>query len=597
MFVWTEKELDPEQSDAVLTAGSVLLTACPGSGKTRALTYKAAHELAQLESDRKFVVAITYTHRAADEVQDRIESLGVDTSQLWIGTIHAFCLEWILKPYSIYEPALKYGYRIIDKHEKDSLIDDLCAPFKAPKINHFDCEYYFAHDGYHRQCPDPSKYDAIDSVLAQYFDILTEKRQLDFEWILWYAWKLVERLPEISKVLSHLFPAILVDEYQDTKAIQYSIIASIVRAAEGDTRLFMVGDPNQSIFGSFGGYPMSLADLQRSTGIPITPKALTRNYRSSSRIVGYFGNFNVYNTQIVAYGEHVNHPSRISYNHRLGKDELIQEIARLIRHSVEVLGIPRYEVCVLAPQWPHLAQITRGLAALMPDYEFDGPGMLPFAHDVENSWYKISRLALSEPSPQMYMRRTRWAEDTLSDLRSLGIDVSRLNAKSVLRALNQISIDEQDGLAFLRLYFEAAAVALGIPLMDFVQFQEHHAAFFESSGRRLDRMRNDGVAGITERSFFQRAFQNRAGITVSSIHGVKGAEYDVVIAFALLEGMLPHFNEPDKPASARKLLYVAGSRARKHLHLFSENDRSRGRYGYYLPTEVLLAYQYQYDTV
>ena len=54
------------------------------------------------------VVAITYTHRAADEIQERIEDLGVDTSGLWIGTIHAFCLEWILKPYGIYSPELAW---------------------------------------------------------------------------------------------------------------------------------------------------------------------------------------------------------------------------------------------------------------------------------------------------------------------------------------------------------------------------------------------------------------------------------------------------------------------------------------------------------
>lgn len=97
MFTWTSRELNAEQSEAVLLPGSVFLVACPGSGKTRALTYKIAYELSRLESDRQFIVAITYTHRAADEIQERIEDLGVDTSRLWIGTIHSFCLEWIIK--------------------------------------------------------------------------------------------------------------------------------------------------------------------------------------------------------------------------------------------------------------------------------------------------------------------------------------------------------------------------------------------------------------------------------------------------------------------------------------------------------------------
>ncbi|MGO8609149.1 UvrD-helicase domain-containing protein, partial [Rhizobium johnstonii] len=89
MFMWNKDDLNPEQEAAILKPGSVFLIACPGSGKTRTLTYKIAYELSRLKSNKQFVVAITYTHRAADEIHERIESLGVDTSRLWIGTIHS----------------------------------------------------------------------------------------------------------------------------------------------------------------------------------------------------------------------------------------------------------------------------------------------------------------------------------------------------------------------------------------------------------------------------------------------------------------------------------------------------------------------------
>jgi DNA helicase-2/ATP-dependent DNA helicase PcrA len=125
-FVWTRTELNDEQSEAVREENSVFLVACPGSGKTRTLTYKIAYELSRLPSKRQFIVALTYTHRAADEIHERIEGLGVNTSQLWIGTIHSFCLEWILKPYAIYEPALAHGFRIMDGHEQEKLLEALC---------------------------------------------------------------------------------------------------------------------------------------------------------------------------------------------------------------------------------------------------------------------------------------------------------------------------------------------------------------------------------------------------------------------------------------------------------------------------------------
>ena len=126
MFVWPENDLNAEQVAAITEPGSVFLVACPGSGKTRALTYKIAVELSKLRNDKAWVVAITYTNRAADEIHERIERLGVDTSQLWIGTIHAFCLEWILRPYAIYHPDLAHGFRVIDSHDTERMFTDLC---------------------------------------------------------------------------------------------------------------------------------------------------------------------------------------------------------------------------------------------------------------------------------------------------------------------------------------------------------------------------------------------------------------------------------------------------------------------------------------
>ncbi|MBF4243354.1 UvrD-helicase domain-containing protein, partial [Vibrio anguillarum] len=117
MFVWDKDDLNDQQVDAIRQAGNVLLKACPGSGKTRTLTYKIALELSKLTDEKRWIVAITYTNRAADEIRERIELLGVETSQLWIGTIHSFCLEWIIKPYGIYHDKLKNGFKVINSYD------------------------------------------------------------------------------------------------------------------------------------------------------------------------------------------------------------------------------------------------------------------------------------------------------------------------------------------------------------------------------------------------------------------------------------------------------------------------------------------------
>lgn len=164
MFTWDPQDLNSEQSAAVVEPSSVFLIACPGSGKTRTLTYKIAYELSR-RTDKRIVVAITYTHRAADEIQERIEDLGIDTSGLWIGTIHAFCLEWIIKPYGIYSPALAHGYRVIDTHDRELLLGRLCEPYRG--VTHWDCDYYVTEAGYHLGCPDTRKHDAIHKVLGK----------------------------------------------------------------------------------------------------------------------------------------------------------------------------------------------------------------------------------------------------------------------------------------------------------------------------------------------------------------------------------------------------------------------------------------------
>lgn len=597
MFSWTERELNPEQTEAVHAPGSVFLVACPGSGKTRTLTYKIAYELSRLDSDRQFIVAITYTHRAADEIQERIENLGVDTSRLWIGTIHSFCLEWIIKPYGIYEPTLAHGYRVIDQHERDKLLERLCVPYEKNKVSLYDCNYYFAEGGYYLCCPNHAKHPIIQEVLNEYFKILAESRQIDFELILWYASKLLREKPAIGALLSKLFTMIFVDEYQDTKQIQYRILASILRAGGGATRLFMVGDPNQAIYGSLGGYPIGIDELRGMTGIQIDERQLSQNYRSSSRVIEFFGNFNVHNTEITAEGEGRDYQSLVSYNHEIAREDLVHEIARLIRHNVEILGVSPSEICVLAPQWLHLAAMTRQLVGYMPDYEFDGPGMVPFARDIDNFWYKLSRLALTEPSPTIFVRRMRWAGEVIDSLRDAGVNVSRLSRKTLLRECNTILIDEADGLTFLERFFAELFLKLSIRVEDFAQLHEHHQAFFESSEARIEKLEKEGVEDVRNIEFFRKTFQNRSGITVSTIHGVKGTEFDVVIAYALLEGMVPNFNDADGNTSAQKLLYVIGSRARKNLHLFSETGRKRGRYNFYTPTLTLVACDFDYDLV
>jgi len=165
MFVWNKEDLNEEQELAILEKESLLLIACPGSGKTRTLTYKIAYELSLLKSLNQFIIALTYTNVAADEIKERIDILGVNTSKLWIGTIHSFCLEWILRPYSLYLENLKNGFQILNSSDSQKIITELCKPYKKEKITYWDCSFIATLTGFKMTSSEKEKRPYIKKVL------------------------------------------------------------------------------------------------------------------------------------------------------------------------------------------------------------------------------------------------------------------------------------------------------------------------------------------------------------------------------------------------------------------------------------------------
>lgn len=100
-------DLNTKQQEVCQSPSNFILTACPGSGKTRTITYRLAYLQQKYPSSRKYNIAITYTNRAAEEIESRLDSLGIDTSSIWTGTIHQFCMHFIIRPYAMYSDRLR----------------------------------------------------------------------------------------------------------------------------------------------------------------------------------------------------------------------------------------------------------------------------------------------------------------------------------------------------------------------------------------------------------------------------------------------------------------------------------------------------------
>ena len=142
------RNLTPEQMDAVTYVDDMLLSACPGSGKTKTLVSKLYHILDNSEDlliGKRKVVAITYTNIAADTITERLLSYGVESNSLWVGTIHAFCLQWIVRPNINNIPRLCGGFVVIDEHEREAKLVELKTHYKKKGydqvVTSLNCDY------------------------------------------------------------------------------------------------------------------------------------------------------------------------------------------------------------------------------------------------------------------------------------------------------------------------------------------------------------------------------------------------------------------------------------------------------------------------
>ena len=143
MFVWPKDDLNAEQVSAVTEPGSVFLVACPGERKDAGATYKIAVELSKLTSERTWVVAITYTNRAADEIHERIECLGVDTAVSYgsarstPSASNGSCAH-TRSTTQIWA----HGFRVIDCPPNRSAAGRACQG-TPQRLRPFECNYYF----------------------------------------------------------------------------------------------------------------------------------------------------------------------------------------------------------------------------------------------------------------------------------------------------------------------------------------------------------------------------------------------------------------------------------------------------------------------
>ncbi|MCU7849368.1 MAG: ATP-dependent helicase [Candidatus Thiodiazotropha sp. (ex Lucinoma kastoroae)] len=578
--------LTDEQLNAVTYQGNMLLTACPGSGKTRTLVSRIAWSLSEeiWVGGKRRIIAITYTNVAADTILERLDAFGIDNENLWVGTIHSFCLDWILKPYLGYSERLSKGYRILDEYEQRKLVDSIKRQFNIGIFDAFPTQLDQNNDI--NVAAGSNLYQAVE----EYHRTLGENRWIDFNLILTISRKILLEYPAVSTRLARLFASIMVDEYQDTNQVQYDILASII--GHGKTDLTLIGDVDQAIYTGLGAVVKDAAELRSEFGLhDLYEMSLSGCYRSTQTIIDFYRAFQDHPINIESLTTNSQSDSNVFYKNDIDRDQLGEYVGSVLtRHLRE--GIELNEIIILAPQWTDVIRLARDLRQAMPELEFNAPGISPIPRSQDNPWFNLVKLFFTEIHPDNFSRRRRLSTKVVADMEEIRFSFSGFDnpAKQVIKTINSIFPNRNcEVVVFLDSLINCFCQALNYNLVANELAHSAKEALKESTTTRISQFNLANDASILD-----TYFNSTNGIEVASCHSTKGEEYDVVIATGLLEGKLPHWNDIINQSQdysdymARRLLYVISSRARKYLYLVSEQGHVT-RNGYpLLPTPQLL---------
>ena len=290
-------ELNEKQKEAVLHKdGPVMIVAGAGSGKTKVLTTRVAHLMAQHGVDAFNILALTFTNKAAKEMKERVEKILVDRNarNLYIGTFHSVFAR-ILRGeghrlgfpanFTIYDTddaksvvkTVVNELNLDDKHYKPNIVYNRISSAKNALVN--PAEY--ANDYYLQQEDMRSNRPAIAQIYAAYVNRCFKNGAMDFDDLLLKFYELLKNFPDALSKYQHKFKYILIDEYQDTNPAQYEIIKLLGAMHEN---VCVVGDDAQSIYSFRGATIQNILQFQKDYE-DVSIIKLEQNYRSSQSIL------------------------------------------------------------------------------------------------------------------------------------------------------------------------------------------------------------------------------------------------------------------------------------------------------------------------
>ncbi len=603
-------QLNSQQRKAVAAgSGPILVLAGPGSGKTRVLTQRVAYLIAR-EGVRPYrILAVTFTNKAAREMETRVEKLlGADATQgMLLGTFHSICARLLRREADLLP--IQSNYVIFDADDQERIVKGVLRDLNLSEKLYRPASVHAAISNAKNELIAAAEYpvtnyrdEVVKRVYAEYQKRLIASNAVDFDDLLVYTARVLQENPAVREKYAQRLEHVLVDEFQDTNLAQYALIKQL---ASVHHNLFVVGDPDQSIYRWRGADWRNVQRFEQDY-----PDAqvilLEQNYRSRQTIL---------DAAMGVIDRASNRRRKQLFTERGAGEKVYyyeasddySEASFVVDSIAQLVASRDFEPGDCAVMYRTNAQSRlleeAFLQARLP-YRLVGAQRFYGRREVKDI---ISLLRLvHNPADEVSLDRVinipprGIGDKTLTTLHAVARQSAvapGLVVVDLARGSDSAYWDKFAGRSVLTLAdfgaslanWIAAAPALAVPdLFDRIvsdlnykayiddeseegqdrweNVQELHRLALEYSTRTLDEFL-ENVALVADQDTIK---DNVNAPTLLTLHAAKGLEFGAVFITGLDDGILPHsrsFDEPEEMEEERRLFYVGITRAKDRLYL------------------------------
>ena len=623
--------LNKEQQQAVQhTEGPLLILAGAGSGKTKVLTVRIAHLLAQGVNPYE-ILAITFTNKAAKEMKSRVEGLVGDVAnRIWLSTFHSFCAKFLRfeldnflgynSNFTIYDTSdsqavIKAALKALNLDDKYYPVGAMIAAISDAKNN-----LLFASD-FRKQARDFYQQKVAD-VYEYYERELRKNNALDFDDLLLVAVKLLQSNEAVLDKYSKRFRYVMIDEYQDTNHAQY-LLAKLL--ASHWKNIAVVGDADQSIYAWRGADIQNILDFEKDYP-NCTSIKLEQNYRST-KIILDAANAVIENNEgrpKKNLWTDKTEGAKIQHFTAQSEHEEAAFIGDTIAKKHDIHGVPYGDMAILYRTNAQSRVLEEALIKRALPYIMVGgtkfydrkeiKDVLAYLRVLYNPFDDLSLLRIINV-PKRSIGAT-----TVAKLQ----DYARANGTSLFMTLTQLHLVdsikgktkeklEEFGILIFTLVAEIEDRTV-LDILESILDRTGYLAQLEESTDPQDQARAENIgellsvakdfqdtnpSGTVEDFLEQVALvndvdsfeQEESKVTLMTLHAAKGLEFPIVFLGGLEEGLFPHSRtlmNPEEVEEERRLAYVGITRAEKELYISNATTRTVfGRTSSYLPSRFI----------